>query len=288
MNKYVPRSPKYYKMKKILIACDGRHFPEGAFHLAEKLNELSPVLLTGVFLSYIDYTSVWSYYGIVSGGPVVIPAWDEADSELMHKNILRFKERCEKNGIEYRVHDDTYHFALPELKKETRFADLLLLSATLFYENLDDSQPNDYLKDTLHDGECPVILVPEEFEFPEHLIIAYDGSESAVYAIKQFACTFPELCHLETTLVYASEDKEEAIPDLAYIEELAARHFSNLTLFKLDIDPQKHFNIWLSEKRNTLLVTGAFGRSGLSRSLRKSFITDIIRNHRLPVFVAHR
>ena len=37
-------------MKKILIAFDGTHFSDGAFEFARRVNELQPILLTGVFL----------------------------------------------------------------------------------------------------------------------------------------------------------------------------------------------------------------------------------------------
>jgi hypothetical protein len=37
-------------------------------------------------------------------------------------------------------------FALEELQKESRFADLMILSSELFYDNISKDQPNDYLK----------------------------------------------------------------------------------------------------------------------------------------------
>ena len=42
-------------MKKILIAFDGKHFSEGAMQMAAWINEQEPALMTGVFLSPIDY-----------------------------------------------------------------------------------------------------------------------------------------------------------------------------------------------------------------------------------------
>jgi nucleotide-binding universal stress UspA family protein len=40
--------------------------------------------------------------------------------------------------------------------------------------------------------------------------------------------------------------------------------------------------------KNAMLVTGAQGRGGLSRLLRTSFISDVLKEHMLPVFIAHR
>jgi hypothetical protein len=132
-------------------------------------------------------------------------------------------------------------------------------------------------------------VVPEKFEFPVRTILAYDGSASSVYAIKQFAYLFPEMATNEAVLIYANEKlTESALPEESNIEELAARHFTDLTLVRLEADPKKYFASWLLENKNAILVSGAFGRSGVSRLFRKSFVTDAIRDHRLPVFIAHR
>jgi nucleotide-binding universal stress UspA family protein len=144
------------------------------------------------------------------------------------------------------------------------------------------------LQDALNDVACPVLVVPEKFEFPESIILAYDGSDSSVYAIKQFAYLFPELCNREVLLVYASDERVKKLPDKVLIEELAARHFTKLSLLKLDIDPEKFSNTWLLEKKSAMIVSGSFGRSGLSQLFKKSFVTAVIRDHRLPVFIAHR
>ena len=274
-------------MKKIILAFDGTHFSEGAFEFARRLNELQPVLLTGVFLPRAELANLWSYADGV-GSPLLIPLIESSESELVQQNIDCFEKLCRSNGIDYRVHKDFFDFALPELKKESSYADLLILGSEMFYENMGTNSPNDYLRDALHDVACPVLLVPEKFDFPESIILAYDGSEDAVYAIKQFAYLFPELTNRETLLVYANIDVEEDFPDKIQMEELAARHFSNLTLFKLDVNPKKYFSKWVLEKKSAMLVSGSYGRSGLSQLFKKSFVKDVIADHRLPVFTAHK
>jgi len=274
-------------MKKLLLAFDGAHFSEGAFEFARKLNEMQPVLLTGVFLPQVEYANLWSYADGM-GGPLYIPIVEAGDEEGVAKNIAKFESMCQKNGIDYRVHNDNNDFALPELKKETWFADLLIVGGENFYENLGTGEPNEYLKDTLHGVECPVIVVPEKFEFPTNNILAYDGSESSVYAIKQFSYLFPEFANNNTLLVYAKEEGENRIPEEVFIEELAARHFPDLSISKLNFDPKKHFASWLNEKKATIVVSGSYGRSSFSRLVKKSFIAEVIKNHKLPVFITHR
>jgi hypothetical protein len=203
---------------------------------------------------------------------------------LFLQNIERFEKLCKDNNINYVVHKDFYDFALSGLKKESRFADLLILGSEVFYRQMASTE---YLNDALNNVACPVLLVPEKFDFPESIILAYDGSEDSVFAIKQFAYLFPELTTRQTLLVYANEDAEKGFPDKIQIEELVSRHFSNLTFFRLNLNPKKYFSEWVAEKKSAMLVSGSYGRSGLSLLFRKSFINDIINDHCVPVFIAH-
>lgn len=273
-------------MKKILIAFDGTQFSEGAFEFARRLNDLQPILLVGAFIPQVSYANLWSYAGAMAG-PSFVPLLEAEDTETVQRNIARFEDMCQKNGIAYKVHKDFYDFALPELKRETRFADLLIISSEKFYENLAGEDPSEYMKDALHASECPVIVVPEHFDFPDRSILAYDGSDSSVFAIKQFAYLFPELKNNETTLVF-TKDKETKLPFENYIEELASEHFPNLTLQKLDMQPGKAFQNWVCENQNAILVSGSYGRSFFSQIVRRSFVSEIIAKHRLPVFITHR
>lgn len=272
-------------MKKIIIAFTGNHFSDGAFEFARRLNELQPILLTGVFVPQAELSTLWSYAD--GAGGLAIPIVEHNEAELIQQSVDRFEKLCLGNGIDYRIHKDFYDFTLDELKKESRYTDLLILGSEMFYKDLGVDTPNDYLESVLHNIQCPVILVPEKFDFPESNLLAYNGSENSVFAIKQFSYLFPELAGNPTLLVYAT-DKDKDFPDKIQIEELAARHFRDLTLYKMDVNPGKYFNAWLLGKKSALLVCGSYGRSGMSTLFKKSFIKDIISSHRLPVFIDHR
>ena len=273
-------------MKKILIAFDGTNFSKGAFEFVRQMNEQSPVFVAGLFLPQVDYANLWSYAEGI-GDNIFIPLVEEETALAIEKNIDTFKSLCQKNNIEYAVHKDFYDLAIPEIKKETRFADLLVIGSQSFYENFGINEPNESLKDALHRSECPVIIVPENFQSPSTNIIAYDGSDNCTYAIKEFTYLFPNWCKNETLLAYAEKSEDSVIPDQEYIEELAGRHFSNLTIAKLQIAPKKFFSTWVEERGPSILVSGAFSRSGFSQTFRKSFITEVIRDHKIPVFIAH-
>lgn len=277
-------------MKKIIIAFDNSNLSNGSLDFVCQLNEAEPVLATAVFIPQIDYANLMNYGGAVGilAGPEYIQLPEKELPEEVLANIRHFENVCQKNGILYRVHKDFYDFPVTELKRESRFADLAIISGELFYKGVIEANQFEYLKDVLRVSECPVLILPEKHEFPDNNIVAYDGSEESVYAMKQFAYIFPELTKNPTLFVYAEDVEERDLPSKAYIEELATQHFENLTFYKLEANPRRYFRSWMADKNGSILVSGSFSRSSLSQVFKKSFVADIIKDHRLPVFIAHK
>lgn len=273
-------------MKKVLMLIDGSNFSESAFNYAAQLNESEQILLTGLFLPSVDYTDINVYYIGWMTGPMYPPSLD-TDPVMIASSIEKFKALCTKHKIEYRIHDGITGSITDGIKKESRYADLIILSGALFYQSLGERGQKEYMEDAIHYAECPLIVVPELFDFPKSIVIAYDGSEESMFAIKQFAYILPEFKDVKTLIVYASV-KEDEIPDLPFIEEFAARHFSDLTFFKLNADAKKYFNTWLTDYGNALLISGSYGRSLASELFNRSFLDDVLNDHKLPLFIAHK
>ena len=275
-------------MRKLVIAFDGSQYSEGAMAFARQMNYAEKVSLTGLFLPQTIFSNMWSYADSASA-TAFIPMLESDDAEQINSNIERFERECNKYGIKYTVKKEFFDLAIPELQKETRFADLVIIGAESFYNrNGNDDETNEYLKDTLHSSECPVVVVPESYHYPTSNILAYDGSESSVFAIKQFVYLFPEFADNPTLLVSVREAASKHAEHTNSIRDLASDHFSSLSYINLDIDPDKYFATWISEKKNSILVCGAFSRSMLSQILRKSFVEEVLKEHRIPVFISHK
>lgn len=275
-------------MKKVLLAFDGSNYSEGAFEFARILNERSKILITGIFVPKTDYASLWSYAGQGASNTVFVPYIEDVDSEEVKKTISKFEKACQQNDIQYKIHKDYDSSALSALMKESRFADLMILGSETFYSDYSGKDVSEYLKETLHEVECPTIVVPENFIFPKTNIIAYDGSKSSVFAIKQFIYLFPELLNNKSLLVYNKDNDDKDVPDQILIEELAVKHFPNLTIQKNNTEPDSYFNTFLLGRKGALLISGSFGRGGVGSLFHKSFVSDIIKEHGIPVFITHR
>lgn len=272
-------------MKKILLVFDGPHFSEGAFAFAKELNSRQRIFLTAAFLPQVDYANLWSYSGGGASADVFIPLVENQDAEQVKENMDRFVSLCKQNHIAYSMHKDFLDFVTPELKKESRFADLVILGSETFYQGMGMADPVTYLQDALHQMECPVLLVPEKFSFPKTNILAYDGSASSVFAIKQFAYLFPELTD-NPTLVISQQADDEELKEKKNIEELIARHYNAPGFCKVDQDKEALI-AWLEDKKQAILVAGSFSKSAIRRIFHKSFIADIIQQHSIPIFISH-
>jgi len=274
-------------MKKIIVAFDNTHFSAGAMQFILGLHQISPVSLTGIFLPQIDYSALWSKSPGAMAGALFVPLAEEGEAEEVFANIKQFEAFCREHHIRYSVIKDFFDFTLNDLKEETKFADLLVIGSEAFYKAMGTDGVNDYLQDTLSHASCPIVLVPEQFEFPQTNILTYDGSEASVYAIKQFTYLFPELCDRKTLVIYVDEDADVTMPAEKKIKDLVCRHFDQCAYLTLHMDARKYLASWISEQKGGILVSGAFGRSSLSRLFKRSFIYEAITEHQLPVFIAH-
>jgi nucleotide-binding universal stress UspA family protein len=273
-------------MKKVLFVSDGKNLPKGTFEFIKLLNETERILLTSVFYLSVDGrilipTAIYPDFGLMAG-------MVEDESENVSNTVKLFKEDCLKNGIEYRLHDEGKLWNLNEVAKESRFSDLLVISEELFFSSCGPKQPNHFLRQVLHCAECPVIAIPEDFSGIQKVLVAYNGEADSLFALRSFVMLFPALSNLETDVVFVEEYENENIPNLEYLEEYAARHLTNLNIKKLHFDSSEYLVNAMGYNKNCLLIAGAFNRSNLSNLFKGSFVEKIIKEHRLPVFIAHK
>jgi hypothetical protein len=273
-------------MKKVVFIADGENFSKGAFDFIKWLNETEQLLVVGIFYLSIDSRIFIPTALYPDPEPLAMLVEDERKN--VQGTIELFKEDCKRNGIEYRLHDEGKLWDVIELAKKSRFSDLMVVSEEKFFRNWGTEQPNHFMRQLMHNAECPVMIIPANFTAIEKVLIAYDGNAEALFALKLFSMLFPSLASLETNIIFINEKESEEIPDLEYLEEYAARHFSKLNIEKVSFDPEKYLTDWIFFRKNALLVTGAFGRSGLSNLLKESFVEHIIKEHDVPVFIAHK
>ena len=272
-------------MKQILIVGAGHHFPKGPFALLHAMQQNERVHAKGLFFRPVDYAALAATY--VGASTIPVMELEDNEKEVIAHHKDQFRRQCEQYYIPYTLHDNDREWNKELFIKESRFTDLILISGEFFYAEIDNKQPNQYLREALHNAECPVLVVPENFTAIRNLFMAYDGSRESLYAIKQFCYLFPDLTDLPTEVVYIRQETSDAIPDLENLKQFTRLKFGCMNFSKLHFNAAEYFSTWISEKKDVLLVSGSFSRSPLSYIGKRSFTEDVIHDHRLPVFIAH-
>ncbi len=273
-------------MRKVLVIFDGNHFPSSTLDFAADLNSGSPILLVGIFLPSVDYAEVlnYTYFGMAMARTYLQEY--ENDKVDKERNKEQFSAFCIEHHIRFHIHEDIKNKVVTEIMLETRYADLMILNSTEYYENLGAEIQEEYMSGTIHKAECPVVLLPGKYKKPENIILAYDGSASCVHAIKQFAYLMPQLMDLPTLVIYAGSGNEE-IPYINLLKEYAPVHFGGLAYYKLAEEPEDYMEKWIENKGSSILVSGSFGRSFLSELFKDNFVAEVIKTRNVPLFIAH-
>ncbi|RYY96707.1 MAG: universal stress protein [Chitinophagaceae bacterium] len=217
--------------------------------------------------------------GTPASGPVFM------DTE---QSVRLFEETCLHRGLEGEA-EVIDRGALPHVLRESHFADLLVLSPATRVDPDDDALPSSFTRDLLRGAACPVLLAPQVFDGIDETIFCYDGSASALAALKAYTCLFPGLAKEKLTILEVGPG-EEAVLDEAHrsLMKWAECHYDEVRLETLEGDPQEELFQYLFLKQRKMLVLGAFGRSLLSTLFRESTAEQLIRTVDLPMFLSHQ
>ena len=272
-------------MKKILLLCDGDSYPSGDTRFIRQMRDTEPLYVKCLFYTSVDICETIPLGFIPVDGPYL--ALKEQELTRVHDCKQRFAKELEGAGIKYDIDTAESRWDVDRFRVESRFADLVVMSNTLFNQNLLDSQPDYFMLAALRATECPVAIIPKEFKYIERLAMAYDGEKESMHAMKQFIYLFPDLTELPTEIVHVKQESKDEIPNRDLLREYTLAHFDAQYTNKLHFDPKHYFTSWLEERKNVMMIAGSFSRSAFNNSFRKSFTEKIISEQTCAVFIAH-
>jgi nucleotide-binding universal stress UspA family protein len=261
-------------MEKILLALDALNLNTNTIDFGCYIARLTHSRLTGIFLE-----------GLKEERPVFVAT--EEGTATVETNIHRFREACVCRETLSLVHRDR-GVPLSEIIAESRFADLIIIDPETAFNRKDALFPGRFVKDVLRSVECPVLIAPYSGGDMDEIIFAYDGSPSSVFAIRQFAHLFPDLRSTPVTIVSIRDDEGPGIEEQFKMKEWLRAHFDTL-----------HFDVrhgggasdqlfaYLIERKNAIVVMGAYGRNEVSNFFRPSHANLLVKTVNLPIFIAH-
>jgi len=275
-------------MEKILIALDNINMNESAVRFACYLAKQTDSILTAVFLDPLEIreeiTCKQTANSTYFESHTVLANEDEISVAKRHDNITLFKKWAEEESAQVFIHTDK-GIPFDEIIAESRFADALIVDAAFSVQGADENQPTDFVKDILHDAQCPVIVCHEPPEWIDNIIFCYDGSKSSIFAMKQFAHLLPELKSKRIKIIYLNAEEEMTKDDEDKITEWLMHHYTNdIEWLTLQDDSRTAFFDYLIKKKNDFVVMGSYGKGLLLSFFEKEKGTATLG---LPIFVSH-
>jgi len=277
-------------MKKIIAAFDGLSYSEGTKDYSIFMAKHMDAHLVGVFLDDITRHSysvaeITKYAGSFDEH---LEELNQKDSEVREQVVDNFRKDCQQAGVNYSIHRDK-NVALQELLHESIYADLLVVDSKETLTRFEEIPPTRFIRDLLTDVQCPVLVVPNSYKPVENIVFLYDGEPSSVHAVKMFSYLMPGFKNFDIEFLCAKgEDESLHLPDNKLMKEFMKRHYpkAEYVVIKGFIE-DKIVSYLAHQKRESLIVLGAYRRSRMSRLFRQS-MADVLMNHlKLPLFIAH-
>jgi len=270
-------------MKKILLVLNETHIPQHVIQKAIEIAKESGSFLEAVFLNDISALNFGYPFPndlSLASEQLFLENQSEETITLMKAEAQAFKDKCQGFNISCKIEIDQT-ISIPHLIELSTFADLIIADSRA------DSDEYDF-KDILSDAHCPVLLVPWDTEPIEKIFLAYDGSNSSMYAIKMFSYLFPEFKNLPVQFFHIATGTISEIPHINAVRDWISKHFSNVTYELLSGNIRKGLVEFIkSDSGKVIIVMGAYSRSSVSRLFAKSMIEPVINETNASLFLTH-
>lgn len=277
-------------MKKFIAAFDGLKYSDITTRCAIQLAEQTGAHLVGVFPEDSTYTSYKIHELVLKKGvtPAQLRKFEERDQATRDNAESLFAEACHQAGVEYSLHEDR-KIASQHLKHESIYSDLLIIAQRETFSHYPEKPPTRFVRELLSDSQCPVLLVPDRYRKIEKLVLLYDGEPSSVYAIKMFSYLLSPLNELPAEVISVKTEQGSLhLPDNRLMKEFMKRHYPDARYtVRKGLAETEILKALQEQPDSTLVVLGAYRRGAVSRWFRESMADVLMKETRLPLFIAH-
>lgn len=279
-------------MEKILLLADARNFKAETLDFAAYISKLNKSKLVGVFVEdhVMDTRPSLKTLGGTAYVEEVTMDLDEqrkVDDDT-RKNIAVFRGGCIQREVLSAVHHDKGN-PFEKVIEESRYADLIIVDPSFSISD-EGRVPSKFVMELLNKAECPVLIAPEYCEEISEIVLAYDGSRSSVFAIKQFYYQLPKLADRRVVVLHINKEEHGKEHENEFFKEWLEMHFPKVSFLELSGNARDIlFEYFMSHNENNdrLLVTGSFGRNFLSTLFKPSTAELVLKAVDLPIFISH-
>ncbi|WPP52083.1 hypothetical protein [Catalinimonas niigatensis] len=147
--------------------------------------------------------------------------------------------------------------SVKELLIDSHYADILIIKSYNFYALCAYYGQKKPMQEILKKAGCPVLVIPDQPGNIEQIILIYDGTASALHAIKVLRMVLPDLCRLlpVTVLIPYSygNDHFSAHEEKLLIEYLRL-HFKDLGIHKICENSIHTIHFAIDTEKKALIV----------------------------------
>jgi hypothetical protein len=275
-------------MKNLLLAVGDKTINTVTMDFACYLARLTKSSLTGIFPKTIAHKerlvtalSEDSLHMPMSGN-------DEGGAEDSAKErISRFEDACTSRNIVPDLHTPISN-SWDDLIEATRYADAVIIDSDFtLHEHILEANPTHWAKKLLHESACPVIVAPLSFDTINEVIFTYDGSNSSLFAIREFLHIFPELVDTKATVLQVWLEDDERPKEQHQLIRWVKSQVNTVESVVLEATSNERLTEYLLSHPGALITMGGFGRGRMSRILQPSASGSVARLVSSPLFIAH-
>lgn len=276
-------------MEKILVVINAYKPQLSAIRFACLLAASTKSCLTGLFIENVYDSKFDESY---SEGDYFTSVPQEDTETIVRTDpdhaITLFVRECSLHAVATETYVDKGE-PIQLALRESRYADLLILDPSVnFYEDGAQQLPSHFTKEIMSGAECPVMLAPDKITDVDEIVFCYDGSASAVYAMKQFTYLLPVYQKTKVLLLTVKRsEKENASEDDRRILAWLTSHYDHADYKILTGNVKEELFTYFFMKEKKLVVLGSYGRNTMSTFFKPSAADQLVRTVDLPLFITH-
>lgn len=277
-------------LKKVIVGLDGSKYAKSTISAACQLAKDSDGVVVGV--GVVDLPGIES---IERGGtPGALYFAEKAEEhklkdaiEKVEGFLTQFESTCKKYGVNYELHSKQ-GVPFEVIVSEGKVSDLIILGLRTFFHFETRSKSGDTLRQVLENAVCPVFAVPEKFNDPQNILIAYDGSVHSARALRAFTDRFyPSYHHIKWIVLTLSDDSENCKD----IQQEALNYLRCWGIeakgLVLEGSPARVIHNQAESLEPMIAIIGAYGRSRISEIFFGSTTRRLIEDGEIPLAIYH-
>jgi len=277
-------------IKKVIVGLDGSNYAKSAISVACRLAKDSDGTVVGV--GVVDLPGIESIERGATPGALYFAEKTEEHKikdaiEKVEGFLTQFESTCKKYGVNYELHSkqgDPFEVIV----REGKVSDLIILGLRTYFHFETRSKSGDTLRQILEKVVCPVFAVPEKFNDPQNILVAYDGSVHSARALRAFTDRFYSSYHhikwIVLTLLDNSEDSKEIQQEALNYLRCWGIEAKGLVL---EGSPASVIHNQAKSLEPMIAIIGAYGRSRISEILFGSTTHRLIDDGEIPLAIYH-